>query len=106
MTGPNKKVNFAIWTFSKKSQFRQNFVRVADPDPSLGLMGQTFIMLPKIGSIWSGLPGIPSWARRPKLPVWASNSRLRVARTNLIVDSESTQKLGSGKASPGPLGYF
>ena len=99
-----KKVNSATFDFQKKKSIpppdlkvTHNSPHATDPDPSLGVLGQNFMVIPNIGSVWFGSVGIPSWARRPKLPVRARNSRLRVARTILTTNSESTQNLGSGR---------
>ena len=90
----------------KKTEFRHKSAHETDRDPSLGILGQNFILSSNIRPVRSGLPGIPDWARRPKLPVWTRNSGFRVARTILIADSESTQHLGLKKVMSGMFGYL
>ena len=45
-------------------------------------------------SVRSGRLGLVSYGLGLVFRVWARNSRLRVARTNLIADSDSTANLG------------
>ena len=105
-------LQFAIWRVQKKTErhlgfskknwispsilnLTHNSAHETDHDPSLGILRQNFMVNSNIGSVWSGLPGIPNCAHGPKLPVWTRNSRLQVARTILIADSDSTQNLVS-----------
>ena len=113
IVGFKKKVNSATFDFQKKKSIpppdlkvTHNSAHATDPDPSLCVLGQNFMVIPNIGSVWFGSVGIPSWARRPKLPVRARNSRLWVARTILTINSESTQNLGSGRVLWGVFGYL
>lgn len=132
ITKISPKIRERNWTFheifkksgstgSKKNEFRHlrsskkhrisppffswppNFAQLIDPDPSLGILGKNFIEF-RI-SVRFGSVGIPTWARRPKLPVWTRNSWFRVAGSNLTVDLDSTQNLGSGRVLLGVSGY-
>ena len=63
--------------------------------PSLGYPDPNSMLSPNLVSVRSGRVGVVRFGALPEIRVWARNSRLRVARTNLIADSDSTENFGS-----------
>ena len=59
-----------------------------------------------LASVRSGRVGLGTYEPGPVFRVWAHNSILRVARGFSTSDSDSAQKLGSYRVSPGHLRYF
>ena len=74
--------------------------------PSLGYPDPNSMLSPNLVSVRSGRVGVVRFGALPEIRVWARNSRLRVARTNLIADSDSTENFGSYRVFRGRYWYF
>ena len=55
------------------------------------------MLSPNLVSVRSGRVGVVRFGALPENRVWARNSKLRVARLNVIADSDSTENSGSYK---------
>ena len=104
-----KKVKFAICDSAKKSQINHRppcAAQVSAPGPSLGTRGPNSMVSSNLPSVRSGRLGLASYPDRTVNRAWARNSGLRVARTEPMPDSDSTENFGSYRVSPGRIGYL